>query len=106
MKVPEQFAKAISHASEISGVSISDIFEEALLMTPDGYILREVAGTSEIANIPPALLPILDDMALSFGFTRDGLLLEMAKYVHKAAAARIAHDEEKARYVRRQRNGV
>lgn len=99
---PQSFLDALAEASALSGVPPADIVEEALYMTPDGYILRADVPVAEESDgaIPAHLLPILDDMAASFGFTRQGLLLEMSRYIHKAAAALIAHDEERARAVR------
>lgn len=97
--VPAPFAEALSEASALSGVGAAEVFEEALLMVPDGYLLRADIPTTTVP-LPDHLLPILDDMAASFGFTREGLLLEMSRFLHKAAASLIAHDEERARAVR------
>lgn len=97
---PAAFLTALEDAARLSGATPSAIFAEALLMVPDGYLLRADPPLEPCPHIPPALLPVLDDMARSFGFTREGLLLEMSGFLHKAAAALIAHDEERARAVR------
>lgn len=97
---PRPFVEALLDAATLSGVSPAAIVEEALYMTPDGYVLRADIPSEPLPPLPPHLLPILDDMAASFGFTREGLLLEMSSYLHKAAASLIAHDEERARAVR------
>lgn len=94
MKVPRDIATKLTRWGDER-----EIVRELLLMAPDLYLFNEEPLSSPLVDVDvfEGDDAVLEDMARSWGFTPHGLLLALSVAAHRAAAARIAHDDEKAR---------